>query len=266
MICESHHHIIMKKISLLFILISLFSCKATKPVLKQSHAKDEISSEKIISSHYANNNDFKTIYLKSSVHYEDDKQSQNVSAEIRIKKNEVISVSIRFLGITMAKALITPNRVQYYEKIGGKFFDGNYAALTQFLGTDLDFNKVQNLFIGQALDDLTKEKYKNSIEDKLYKLENIEDLKTKKTFFFDSESFHVTKQLISQSEQSRSLQIVYPEFKKYPEMNLPTSILIAALLDKGRTNIQFDYNSVTFNEEINFPYSVPDGYEQIYIK
>ena len=97
-------------------------------------------------------------------------------------------------------------------------------------------------------------------------MENILDEKTKKTFYFDSESFHVTKQLISQSEQSRSLQIVYPEYKKYPEMNLPTSILIDALMEKGRTNIKIDYNSATFNEELNFPYSVPEGYEQIFIK
>ncbi len=255
----------MKKL-LLFIAICLISCRSTKPVLKQSHAKDEISSERIIESHYANKTDFKTIYIKSSVRYEDDKQSQNVSAEIRIKKNEIISISIRFLGITMAKALITPNKVQYYEKIGGKFFEGNYQSLSQFLGTDLDFAKVQNLFIGQALDDLTKEKYINSIEDKLYKLENNENSKTRKTFYFDSESFHVTKQLISQSEQSRSLQIVYPEYKQYLEMNLPTNILIDALMEKGRTNIKIDYNSATFNEELNFPYSVPDGYEQIFIK
>ena len=76
----------MKKLLLLLLIISLVSCRATKPVLKQSHAKEEIASEKIIEGHYANNTDFKTIYIKSSVHYEDDKQSQNVSAEIRIKK------------------------------------------------------------------------------------------------------------------------------------------------------------------------------------
>ena len=255
----------MKKTILLILIITLFSCKAKK-VIRESHAKEEISSDLIIENLYKNKADFSTLYLKSSVHYEDEKQSQNVSAEIRIKKNEVISVSIRFLGITMAKALITPSKVQYYEKIGGKFFEGDYKTLSEFLGTDLDFNKVQNLFIGSTLDDLTKEKYKNSIEDKLYKLENINNSKIQKTYYFDSESFHVTKQVFAQPEQSRSVQIVYPEFRQYPEMNLPVSVLIDALQEKGRTNIRFDYNSATFNEELNFPYSVPEGYEQIFIK
>ena len=255
----------MKKTILLLLIISLFSCKAKK-VIRESHAKEEISALNIIANHYKNSTDFKTLYIKSSVKYEDEKQSQNVSAEIRIKKNEIISVSIRFLGITMAKALITPSKVQYYEKIGGKFFEGDYKSLSQFLGTDLDFIKVQNLFIGQALDDLKKEKYRNSIEDKLYKLENIDDKKTQKTFYFDSESFHVTKQLVSQAEQSRSIQIVYPEYKKYDEMNLPISILITALQEKNRTNIDVKYTAATFNEELNFPYAVPEGYEQIFIK
>lgn len=255
----------MKKTIILLILISIFSCK-TKKVIRESHAKNDISSENIIENHYKNKTNFSTLYIKSAVHYEDEKQSQNVSAEIRIKKNEIISISIRFLGITMAKALITPSKVQYYEKIGGKFFEGNYEVLSQFLGTDLDFNKIQNLFIGNALDDLNKEKYSNSIEDKLYKLQNSENSKTRKTFYFDSESFHITKQQISQPEQSRSLQIVYPEYKPYQEMNLPTSILIDALQEKGRTSIKIDFNSATFNEEINFPYSVPEGYEQIFIK
>lgn len=255
----------MKRIILLVLIISLFSCKAKK-VIRESHAKEEKTSDLIIENYYKNKTDFSTLYIKSSVHYEDEKQSQNVSAEIRIKKNEIISISIRFLGITMAKALITPSKVQYYEKIGGKFFEGDYKTLSEFLGTDLDFNKIQNLFTGNTLDNLTKEKYKNSIEDKLYKLENIENSKIQKTYYFDSESFHVTKQLFIQPDQNRSVQIVYPEYKQYPEMNLPVSIFIDALQEKGRTNIKFDYNSATFNEEINFPYAVPEGYEQIFIK
>jgi uncharacterized protein YcfL len=254
-----------KTLIILLATLTIVSCKAKK-VVRESHAKDEMSSEKIIANHYANKSDFSTLYIKSSVRYEDEKQTQNVSAEIRIKKNEVISISIRFLGITMAKALITPTKVQYYEKINGQFFDGDFSGISQFVGTDLDFNKVQNLFIGLALDDLSKEKYSNSIEDKLYKLENSGDEKTKKTFYFDSESFHVTKQLISQAEQSRSVQIVYPEFKPYPEMNLPSSILIDALQEKGRNSIKLEYSSASFNEDLNFPYTVPDGYEQIFIK
>ncbi len=255
----------MKKYLGLLLLVFLISCKA-KSVVASSNATDKITTDKIIENHYNNKKDFSTLYIKSSAKYKDEKQSQSVTAEIRIKKNETILVSIRFLGITMAKALITPDKVQYYEKIGGKYFDGNYEALSKFLGTDLDFNKVQNLFVGQALDDLKKDKYKNSIEDKWYKLENVLDKNNKKSFYFDSEKFLIQKEVISQTEQQRMLQVIYPSFKEYSLASLPESIQIEAVQEKGKTNINLDYNSVSFNEELSFPYNVPDGYERIFIR
>jgi len=34
---------------------------------------------------------------------------------------------------------------------------------------------------------------------------------------------------------------------------------------RRKTTITIDYNNVTFNEELSFPYSVPEGYERISI-
>jgi hypothetical protein len=35
-------------------------------------------------------------------------------------------------------------------------FEGDFSALSQWLGTDLDYNKIQNLLVGEALDDLRR--------------------------------------------------------------------------------------------------------------
>jgi hypothetical protein len=66
-----------------------------------------MKAAKIIGNHYNNKSNFSTLYIRANAKYADDKQTQNVTAEIKIKKDEQILVSIRFLGITMAKALIT---------------------------------------------------------------------------------------------------------------------------------------------------------------
>lgn len=242
----------------------MISCKS-KAVLAESNATNIIESDKIIQNHYNNKFDFSTLYIKANARYEDDKNSQSVTAEIKIKKDEKILVSIRFLGITMAKALITPTSVQYYEKIGGKYFEGDYASLSQWLGTDLDFNKVQNLLIGQALDNLNESKYKTTIVDKLYRLDDIKDASTKKTYFFEAENFLLKKQEIAQPSQERMLQINYPEYQKLGEKIVPLNFSIEAEQKNGKTNINIDYKNITFNEEFSFPYSVPDGYERIYI-
>jgi outer membrane biogenesis lipoprotein LolB len=251
------------KIIALIALILLASCKS-KAVLAEGKAKDELSSESIIQKHYTNTQDFTTLYIKANARYEDKDNTQNVSAEIKIKKDEKILVSIRVLGITMAKALITPNTVKYYEKIGGKYFEGDYSTLSKWLGTDLDFQKVQNLLVGEAMDDLTKGKYKTTIDDKLYRLES-EDKKTMKAFYFESGRFLVKQQQIIQASQNRMLKVEYPNYSEYAQALLPSGIDIEATQAKGKTTIDINYNSATFNEELSFPYSVPDGYERIFI-
>ena len=254
----------MKKYITLFLLILLASCKS-KAILAEGNASNTISAEKIITSYDNNKIDFSTLYIKANAKYQDDKQSQNVQAEIKIKRNEKILISIRVLGFTMAKALITPTSVQYYEKIGNKYFEGDYTGLSQWLGTDLDFQKVQNMFLGKTLDDLHKGKYAVSILEKLYKLQSNPDAKTDKSFFFESDNFLVKRQEINQPLQDRALQIAYPDYKKYDAMILPLSLAIDARQKESKTNINIEYKNISFNEDLSFPYSVPEGYERIYI-
>ena len=254
----------MYKYFLIVVVGVFFSCKS-KAVLVEGKAKDALSSDAIISNHYNNKKEFSTLYIKSNAHYEDEKQSQRVTAEIKIKKDEIILISIRFIGITMAKALITPTKVQYYEKINNSFFEGDYSALSRWLGSDLDFNKVQNMLLGEALDDLNKGKFSANIVDQMFKLEDSTDVNTKKSYFFESEKYLIKKQQISQIAQDRTLQIVYPNYSDINQIAMPTNIIIDAVQNKETTNITIDYNTITFNEDLSFPYSVPEGYEQIFI-
>ena len=248
--------------------VTLVSCKAKAVVANENKNTDSkvLSSEKIIKNYYTNKSDFTTLYIKSNVKYSDEKQTQNVTAEIKIKKNEQILVSIRFLGITMAKALITPTLVSYYEKIGGTYFEGDYSSLSKWLGTDLDYAKVQNMLIGQAMDDLTKGKYQDSLVDQTYKLEDISNNNTKKYFFFDMQKFLLNKQEITQTVENRSIQVAYSDYKTYNESQFPSNVFINAEQDKGKTEINLGYNAITINEELTFPYSVPNGYKRVLIK
>ena len=258
---------------LVFIVLvfCLVSCKAkkiisdTKPIVVDTiKTETGTTTAQIIQKQVHTKMDFSTLYLRSSIKYKDDKQSQNISAEIKIKKDEKILISIRFLGITMAKGLITPTSVQYYEKINGTYFDGDYRSLSQWLGTDLDFNKIQNMLLGQPIDDLSKSNYKIVETSTSYQLSTLES-KTEKTFLIDKSQLALIKQLVNQPEQERKMEIDYNNFQNYANGLLPMSLFINAQQTKGKTEISMEYNSPTYNEELTFPYSVPDGYERIFI-
>lgn len=244
----------------------LTSCKSKIAVVEASKKGNSIDVNKIIENYYNNKNEFSTLYIKSTAQFANDKQTQNVTAEIKIKKDEQILISIRVLGITMAKALITPTSVGYYEKINGNYYEGDFSALSELLGTNLDFYKVQNMLLGRAIDDLKKGKYTESFNNQIYRLDETSDNETKKSFYFDADKFLVDKQEITQTNEGRMIQVVYSNKKEFNEMILPLAINIDTYQKKGKTEINLEYNTISFNEELSFPYSVPNGYKRIIIK
>ena len=255
----------MKKYIGLLSFYILVSCSAKKAAIAETVANDNLTSDKIIDNHYKNKLNFNTLYIKSNVSYRDPSQTQNVTAEIKIKKDEIILVSIRILGITVAKALITPEKVQYHEKLNSSYFDGNYSTLSKLLGTELDFQKVQNLLLGEAIDNLRNGKYNFTLEDNKYKLASVSNSGISKTFYLSGDNYLVKKEEISQPGLERMLQIIYPARKSAEEYNLPSGISIEANQKLEKTTININYNSISFNEELSFPYSVPNSYERVFI-
>lgn len=248
----------------LLFLVTITSCKP-KGFIAEVKATKPMKAEKLIANHYELDKDFKTAYIKADVSYKDPNQSLNLSADIRIQKDEQILISIRFFGITMAKGLITPTEVKYYEKSGSSYFEGDYSTLSKWLGTDLDFTKVQNMLIGEAFDNLEKGKYESSVENGLYKLEDKAAKNTLKSFLFEASKYLIKKQEIQQFKENRTLTVDYPNHIQYDKISFPTALEIDAVNQGKKTEIDIQYNSVKFNDELSFPYSVPSGYDRTFI-
>jgi hypothetical protein len=254
-----------KTLAVVFALTLMASCKSKQAIVTEQAAEGARPAKEIIEGHYNNPRNFETLLIKADARYQDRKMTQNVTAEIRIKKGEMILVSIRFLGITMAKALITPKEVSYYVKLNGTYFKGDYAALSRWLGTELNYKKAENMLLGEALDDLEKGVYKVTLEEGKYKLTGKEG-NVIKEFLFEGANYLLKGQRISQDgSEPRSLDIQYPAHNNYPQAIVPSSVKIDAE-QKDKVSINIEYTSAKFDEKITFPYEVPEGFEQIFIE
>lgn len=256
----------MKRLMILPALALLVGCKTTKVAVATPVAKDTVTvaADAFTDRFYQGKNDFRTASIKASARYTDEHEDQSVTADIRIKKDEIIFISIRFIGITMAKALITPTEVKYYEKIGATYFEGDYSTLSKWLGTDLDFNRVQNLLLGEPLEDLRQKGLQPATQGNLLVIQDNSNRRTPKTYLFDGLNLKASQ--VTQPAENRSLEVSYPSYSNPQGRSFPAQILIDALHEKGKTNIRINYNSAAFNEELSYPYSVPEGYERVFIK
>ena len=253
----------MKSILSAFLIVFLIGCKS-KQAVATAAANDNIEVTKIINGHYKNEHDFSTLNIRANAKYEDEKQSHSMNADIRIKKDEIIWINIKFLGIPMAKAMITPTKVSYYEKINNTYFEGDFSMLSNWLGTDLDFQKVQNLFLGKAIDDLTKDKWVSEVVEKMFKLSLPNGSDITKEFYFEGANYLLKKETITQASKNRNLEIRYPSYKEEKGMFLPNEINIKAE-QKDKVTIDIEYKNTTFNENLSYPFSIPSGYTAIEI-
>ena len=253
----------MKSIISAFLIVFLIGCKSKQSVTTAA-ANENTEVSKVINGHYKNEHDFTTLNIRANAKYEDAKQSHSMNADIRIKKDEIIWINIKFLGIPMAKAMITPTKVSYYEKINNTYFEGDFSMLSNWLGTDLDFQKVQNLFLGKAIDDLTKDKWVSEVIEKMFKLSLPNDSDVAKEFYFEGANYLLKKETINQASKSRNLEIRYPSYKEDKGMFLPNEINIKAE-QKDKIAIDIEYKNTTFNENLSYPYSVPSGYTAVEI-
>lgn len=253
----------MRSILSAILIVFLVGCKS-KQAVATAAANENTEVSKVIKGHYKNQHDFKTLSIKANAKYEDAKQSHSLHADIRIKKDEIIWINIKFIGIPMAKAMITPTKVSYYEKPNSTYFEGDFSLLSQWIGTDLDFNKVQNLFLGKAIDDLTKDQWISEIVDKMFKLSLPNNGDVSKEFYFEGANYLLKKETIVQASKNRNLEIRYPSFKEEKGMYLPNEIKIKAE-QKDKIKIDIEYKSTTFNENLSYPYSIPSGYTAVEI-
>lgn len=247
---------------LLFAVIGIMTVSCTsKKVLADGSMDANASAKSIIKAHYQNQVQFNTLRGKMKIDYSDGEAKQGVTVSFRIKKDDAIWMSAPF---GMVKAYITPERVSFYNKLENEFFDGDFSYLSNLLGTELDFEKVQNLLLGQALFDLQEAKYDLEAADGTYQLTPKKSMALFQTLFqIEPKNFKMASQELSQPLKKRWLRINYTDYQKIGTWVVPNTVLITAMEENTKNTIDIEYRNLEFDQQISFPYKIPKGYKEI---
>ncbi len=254
---------IIKWARLSVLILFVISCKSKK-VVSGNTIKDNMSAKAIIRTHYQNHINFRTLSGRMRIVYHDGESTKSVTASLRMEKDKAIWISAP-LGIV--KAYITPDRVSFYNKLHNEYFDGDFSYLSSILGTELDFDKMQNLLLGQALFDLRNAKYEVSHTETDYVLKPRKPLNLfKASYTIEPDNFMITAQQLAQPLKRRVLDINYRDYQEINNRILPNGILITAIEGNSKNTIDIDYRSVEFNRTLRFPYKIPKGFKKIELK
>jgi len=254
-----------KLLTLFFVGLLLISCSVKKSNIDVSEAVKKTTKSELVEKHYAIPSNFNTLNIRTSIKYKDSKLNQNANADIRIEKDKQIVVIVRFLGITFVKALITPDRVTYYDNFNGQYFDGNYQVLSNWLGVDLNYENVQNIFLGKSIYDLNSMNLVTTLENGLHKIK----YKTKDGIIneslFEDLNYLLLKTTLQQPQENRSVVLDYAGYNDVSGIYLPATIKIVAD-QEDPVQIDIKYNTISVNDNTSFKYDIPNGYKEITIQ
>ncbi len=253
-----------KLLVMLILFVSFASCKSTKVSNKSIN---HLSGKTIVKKNKDASLDQLVIKASMFIKYRGKEDMPNINASLRMVKDSVIWLSFSKLGFPIAKLKVTPEEVKFYEKIGKTYFEGDFELISGWLGTDFDFLKIQNLFLGEALLNLEDQKYQVNIVENNYELRpKKENVLYDIAYWIDPYNFKIMKEEVRHVEKNQKLTILYKDFDKINESLFPKGFLITAFGDLQTTIIDVSFKNVQFNAPLKFPFKIPSGYRNIEFK
>lgn len=238
----------------------VFGCKAAKTA-NNGEANFNLSTRQLIKENTKQIAEFKTLQAKLKITFEQKGKSQTHSVNFRAEKDKALWISATF---SIIRAMITPEKVSFYNKLDNTYFDGDYKYLSDLLGTELDFKKVQKVLLGEALYNLKASDYTSAVDEESYIIQPKEQRALFEIFFLlNPVNFKIKSQQISQPQEFRHLQIDYLSYQEVDKQIVPERIKVIAVEANEETLINLEYKNVTLNDPLRFPFKIPSGFEKI---
>ena len=281
-IIRAHFVLLMVMAAVLVAGFSVVGCRSTKKITTAMAKKDTLVVKKADTSvavdlkadsiryiralygHVRSNLiDCNTFSAKIKVHYEgSDGKDYEFNAFLRLQKDKMIWVSINaLLGIEAFRAVITPDSVKVLSKLDKVYRLRSVSYLQEITHLPFDFQTLQSLLLGNPIyldsnivfyrkDDQGISLLGEGQLFRNYITLNKEDYSIKHSKLDDVDRL-----------RARSCDLTYGDYEKKDGVLFSTYRKIA-VAEKARLDIELTFKQYSFNEPLNFPFSIPKNYKQ----
>ncbi len=257
-------HVTFSKLVMILVLLAFMGCKSSKAIIESGEASEKLSAKQVIKQHQKRDVNFKTLQAKVKIELTEKDKQNGFTFNLRMQKDEVIWLSA---PLGLARMKITPQNVQFYNKTDNTYFDDDYKLLSDVVGVDLDFLKVQNILLGQAIYSLKDESFTVSINENSYTISpKTQNVLLELFYLVNPSHFKMDSMQLYQKLEKRFLQIDYKAYQDVGNQVIPKTINVIAVEDMEEIAIDLEIKSVSLNGELRFPFKIPSGYDEIEIK
>jgi hypothetical protein len=261
--------------------LTFTSCKTQKKITINNRKciLDFKNSRTLTTNLKANELKFNSIKAKLSADVSFDSTNNSFSIALRIKKDSIIWMSLTVFGIEGARVLITKDSVKFVNIRDKRYFKGDFSYISKLLNTELDFEMLQSLLVGNSVTFYDEEeKIKPGVDNCQYTLGTVRKFKMRKaergkelrepaqSIYMIPENYKISRILFYEFNPDRSFDAHYGEFTKVDSSQFFPFKMNYNIKAQKNVNMDLIFSKVTLNEEQSFPFKIPDNYEQIIYK
>lgn len=248
--------------TILSLLVILASCKSVRVLPSKAPVK-RVDLKVLTSEIVKAEETIKRFRARIKAEYDDQKRKQQVNINFRLEKDKALWMSANML-IPIAKLLVTPEEVQFYEKFQKTYYQGDVNFINQKLGTDFGFKDLQNIFLGNPITDFGSVKFDRISHPQYYVLTpKVKGEQFRPTYFFDPENFRLKEQRFMVAGSSQTISVKYTQYQRLEGKFIPRVMTISAFDGKNFIQVTLEFLRVDFPKKLSLPFTIPTGYNKI---
>lgn len=259
-----------------FVMLAVLSCHTQKKITREP-IKDK-RADSLFSLLKQNEFKFDWLSIKFSAEVSFNKDNNSFSGNARIKKDSAIWISITpALGLEAARILVTEDTVKLINRLATTYFIGDFKYINNLLKTDLDYDMLQSLMIGNDFSSYENDVFKASIDNKQYLLSTVSRGKLKKhlkntedsshivmqDIWLDPYTYKITRVHIKELKENKKLEAEYSDFTAVDSMLFPNKVDFLIVNDKTRMEIKIENSRVSISGPLEFPFNISSKYNRI---
>jgi len=261
---------------LLAILFLGASCTTTRKTIKEP-LKD-FGADYLFTQLKKNELKFDWFTARFSLDLSIEKKNTSFSGQIRMKKDSVIWVSFSpVLGIELARLLVTTDSVKFLNRMNSTYFTGDYRLVNEFLQTNVDYDVLQSILLGNDLTYYENGNFRTSLDKDAYHLVTAGRQKLKKfirneqdaeriylqNIFIDPLTFKITQMKIKEiRKENKKLDATYSGFCPLDGQLFPCRIDYD-LSAETPVKASVVYSRISIRDSLTFPFRIPRDYKRV---
>ena len=249
------------RVLFIFLIALFFSCKTVHKTKTRVEGVRTSRSELLEKLKQPDFN-FKWFSAKAKIEFDDLKNNQTATANIRMKKDSAIWISITgLLGIEGTRILITPDSIKLLDKLNSRYYKKDISYLKQITNmTNLTFDNLQKIILGI---DFNFDKSNSTVEkiDTTYKIETSEK-QLQSIIWLNAMNLTMSKKELKDKVINQTYEMNYADYRLLADrlFSYRRKVKIVGQQDKTYS-IDIDYKKVTLDEPQKMPFTVPKSYE-----